>query len=122
MSENEQRGDTDRVGISDESRLLLDEMMADGFFKDAVDAYRLAAAQAIAKNIDIGTHSVKREGHMYLISQVDPDHVFGEVISARFPKYGRNRYRALEKFADVGMRLLKEHIEKNGALDFWKTE
>lgn len=122
MADEEQRGDIDRVGLSDESRVIFDEIMADGLFKDGVDAYRLAAAIAIWHDVDIRNHVVKRQNHIYLQSQVDPDQNFGAVIAARFPEYSRQRYRSLEKFADKGMSILRNSIDDQDGLEFWSAE
>ena len=122
MPEAGQKGDIDRVGLSDASRTLFDEIIADNYFRDGVDAYRLAAALAISQDVDISDHVVKRQNHIYLLSQVDPDQVFGEVIAARFPKYARQKYRSLEKFADLGMSILKKQIDEQDGLAFWLTE
>ena len=96
--------------------------MADDLFKDNLSAYRLAVSLAIHKRIDIKEHQVNRgASHMYLISQVDPDGIFSNVIETLFPEYKNQKYRALEKFADLGMLKLKDEIDKNnGSLVFWE--
>ena len=122
MPDSEQRNDIDRVGLSDKSRAILDEIMADSVFKDGVDAYRLAAALAIKHGVDISEHTVKRQNHIYLQSQIDPNQIFGEVITAKFPQFKDQKYRSLEKFADLGMVLLKDLIDQKGGLEFWEAE
>ena len=122
MRDSEQKGDIDRVGLSDSSRVLFDEILADKFFKDGVDAYRLAAALAINEGLNINDHVVKRQNHIYLQSQVDPEQILGEVIAARYPQYARQRYRSLEKLADLGMLLLKKQIDHGDGLEFWHKE
>ncbi|MDA8915242.1 hypothetical protein N9J51_03160 [Alphaproteobacteria bacterium] len=121
MEENISQNDIDRVGLSDDSRGILDELVADGFFKDNLTAYRLATSLSIYNKVDIANHHVTRShGHMYLISQIDPNGVFAVTISELFPNYSENKYRALEKLADIGVPLLKQHMESNGSVIFWE--
>lgn len=113
--------DIDRVGLSENSRFALDQLMADGHFKDMLSAYRLATALALTKKIDISEHHVDRHsGHMYLISQVDPDGVLARVIKELFPNLNDQEYRSLEKFADLGAKALLEHVNQHGTLVFWE--
>ena len=121
MPETKDQNDRDRVGLNEESRQILDELIADGFFKDAIDAYRLAAALAIEKRVEIKDHQVQMEGHMYLRSQIDPDGHFGDSIAEIFPEYSSIKLRALEKFADLGMPLLQDLVTKKGSLEFWEN-
>ena len=58
---------------------------------------------------------------MYLISQVDPEGIFAKVIVELFPQYKDIKYRALEKFADLGIVYLQKEIEKNHSLIFWEN-
>ena len=123
MNETVSEGkDVGRFGLSSESRLALDEMVADGFFKDDMACYRLAVSLGIFYKLDISSHKVNDpKGHMYLISQLDPHGIFARVIGDLFPKYENTRYRALERFADLGVIALKEHINKTGSIVFWEN-
>jgi hypothetical protein len=117
---DEQKRDTDRVGLSQEGRILLDEVMADGHFKDNMSCYRFAVSIALRENVDIENHVVVRpQGHMYLISQIDPDGIIGKVIGEINPKLKASKYRALEKYADLGMHILSNGLQKTGKLIFW---
>ena len=121
MADQSTRNDIDRVGLTEKSRQALDELVNDGYFKDSLSGYRLAVSLAIKNQIDISDHTVIRpQGHMYLISQVDPDSIFATVISELFPQYKEEKYRALEKFADLGILQLKIEIEKSASLIFWE--
>jgi len=113
------KNDIDRLGLSDESRQVFDELLADGYFKDGLSCYRLAVSVAIKNNIQVSSHSVKRpQGHMYLISQFDPEGIFAAVIIDLFPEFKEEKYRFLEKFADLGMIFLQKEIDKNNSLIF----
>ena len=119
--ESQSKSDIDRVGLSEESRIILDELVEEGHFKDALSAYRLAISSAILCNEKIEDHEVNRPaGHMYLISQLDPDQVIATVIEELFPQYSSHKYRMAEKFADKGVRLLKDKIEETGTVIFWE--
>ena len=119
-SHNEElKRDTDRVGLSQEGRILLEEIMADGHFKDSMSCYRFAVSIALRENIDIEKHVVVRpQGHMYLISQIDPDGIIGKVIGEINPKVKAVKYRALEKYADLGMQILSNGLQATGRLIF----
>ena len=122
MTETLTQNDIDRVGLSEKSKNILDNLVAEGYFKDSLSVYRLAVSLAIKNQIDIFEHKVNRpQGHMYLISQVDPNSIFAIVIAELFPEYKDQKYRALEKFADLGVQLLQEQITQNGSVVFWET-
>lgn len=115
------KNDIDRVGLSEKSRLVLDELVDDGFFKDALSAYRLATSLSVFKKLDVSSHEVIRpSGHMYLISQLDPDGVLATVVSELFPNYQNQKYRLIERFADLGILMLQEEIKSHGSLVFWE--
>ena len=59
------KNDIDRLGLSEESRLALDELIADDLFKDSLSCYRMAISLALTKKIDVSDHVVVRPtGHM----------------------------------------------------------
>ena len=122
MAEIQQRKDVDRLSLSVNSRRILDELISDDFFKDGVDGIRMAVSYAITKKLDIKNyHITDRVAHdMYKVSQIDPDGIFGRVISEIYPEYELEKYRALEKFADFGLTLLSDEIAKNKSLIFWE--
>ena len=124
MSENEElphKSDIDRVGLSEESRLALDELIADDLFKDSLSCYRMAISLALTKKIDVSDHVVVRPaGHMYLISQLDPDGFLAVAVSELIPNVGKQRYRPLEKLADRGVLMLKEEVQMRGTIIFWE--
>lgn len=115
------KSDIDRVGLSEGSRVILEELVADGHFKDAISGYRLAISFSIFNQIKFTHHSVNRPaGHMYLISQLDPEGVFRMLIDEIYPDLKAERYRSLEKLADIGLPELKKHISNKGTLVFWE--
>lgn len=122
MIEETSKSDIDRVGLSETSRLVLEELVADGHFKDAVSGYRMAISFSIFKEIEFKEHMVNRPaGHMYLISQLDPEGIFGVLIDEIYPEFQKERYRTLEKLADLGLPILKDYIGNEGSLIFWEN-
>lgn len=121
MEELPNKNDIDRVGLGEESRLALDELIADGLFKDSLSCYRMAISLALTKKIDVSDHVVVRPaGHMYLISQLDPDGVLATAVSELIPNVENQRYRTLEKLADRGVLLLKQEFQATGSIIFWE--
>ena len=121
MNEETSKSDIDRVGLSETSRLILEELVADGHFKDAISGYRMAISFSIFKEIEFKEHAVNRPaGHMYLISQLDPEGIFGLLIEEMYPEFQKERYRTLEKLADMGLPRLKDYIGDEGSLIFWE--
>ena len=120
--EAQTRKDIDRVGLSEESRMALDALHQDGYFKDLVSAYRLAVSFAITKELNFLEHNVERmnQSHMYLISQVDPHGAFATTIEELYPDHSTEKYRLLEKLADLGSIGLLEHVSATGSLVFWE--
>ena len=57
---------------------------------------------------------------MYLISQLDPEGIFGLLIEEMYPEFQKERYRTLEKLADLGLPRLR-HIGDEGSLIFWEN-
>ena len=114
---NNERKDVDRVGLSESSRLKLDELVHDGIFKDNLSCYRFAVSLALYADLDISSHEVNRpQGHMYLISQVDPENIFKKVIVELLPDYADQPYRALEKLADLGLSDVQKRYHENGLI------
>lgn len=118
-SENLQR-DTDRVGLSEEGLNALNVLMSDGNFKDRMACYRFATSVALKENLDISGHTVNRPaGHMYLQSQIDPEGFLGFAIAEINPRFGAIKYRALERYADLGVRLLAKKVEEGESILYW---
>ena len=121
MNDLTSKTDIDRVGLSEMSRIALDELVADGHFKDGISGYRLAISFAVMRKVNFEEHTVNRPaGHMYLISQLDPDRVFGSLIDEVYPEVKTEKYRTLEKLADIGIPMLKEELHQQGSLVFWE--
>ena len=119
MSEDYQKKDLDRLGLSEKSRMILDELVSDDYFKDGLSAYRLAISYIVYNKIDVDNHQMKRAGDMYKISQLDPESTLATIVAENYPAQAQNTYRFLEKCADLGIMLLKDEIDKNGSIVFW---
>ena len=121
MSDFIEKNDIDRVGLSVDSRAALDELVSDGLFKDSISGYRLAISFAVTRDVDFDQHEVNRPaGHMYLISQLDPDGVLAELVSELYPNVKGKKFRTLEKLADIGVLMLREEVLNSGSLVFWE--
>ncbi len=122
MQDEQPKKDVDRLSLSVDSRRVLEELISDEYFKDGVDGIRMAVSFSISKKIDIKNYTLTdRVPHdMYKISQIDPEGIFGQVISEVFPEYQKEKYRSLEKFADLGLKLMSKEILKKGSLVFWE--
>ena len=116
----EYQKDIDRVGLSEEGHNALIGIMDDDHFKDKMSCYRFSIAIALRERLDIRSHNVIRpSGHMYLISQIDPDGYFGVAIEELNPSLKHIKYRALEKYADLGIKLLSQKLLENGKIIYW---
>ena len=106
MNEETSKSDIDRVGLSETSRLILEELVADGHFKDAISGYRMAISFSIFKEVEFKEHAVNRPaGHMYLISQLDPEGIFGLLIEEMYPEFEKLVLRSGD---DQIINILKE--------------
>jgi hypothetical protein len=114
------RKDIDRVGLSEAGANALEIVMQDGHFKDKIACYRFAVALALKEDIDISNHNVVRPtGHMYLQSQIDPDGIFATAIAETNPRYKSIKYRALERYADLGIQLLASKLNAGEHILYW---
>ena len=72
------------------------------------------------EEIDISNHNVVRPaGHMYLQSQIDPDGIFATAIAETNPRYKNIKYRALERYADLGIQLLASKLDAGEHILYW---
>lgn len=112
--------DIDRVGLSEAGTNALEIVMQEGHFKNQMACYRFAVALAIKEEVDITNHSVMRPaGHMYLQSQIDPDGIFATAIAETNSKYKNVKYRALERYADLGIQLLAKKLDAGEHIFYW---
>lgn len=112
--------DIDRVGLSEAGSNAMEIVMQDGHFKNQMACYRFSVALALKEKVDISNHHVVRPaGHMYLQSQIDPDGIFATAIAETNPKYKNVKYRALEKYADLGVQLLAKKLDAEEHILYW---
>ena len=112
--------DIDRVGLSEAGTNALEIVMQEGHFKNQMACYRFSVALAIKEEIDISNHIVNRPaGHMYLQSQIDPDGIFATAIAETNSKYKNVKYRALERYADLGVQLLAKKLDAGEHIFYW---
>ena len=113
--------DIDRVGLSEAGTNALEIVMQEGHFKNQMACYRFAVALAIREKVDISSHNVVRPAghHMYLQSQIDPDGIFATAIAETNSKYKNVKYRALERYADLGVQLLAKKLDAGESIFYW---
>ena len=112
--------DIDRVGLSEAGANAMEIVMQDGHFKNQMACYRFAIGLALKEEIDISNHNVVRPaGHMYLQSQIDPDGIFATAIAETNPRYKNIKYRALERYADLGIQLLASKLDAGEHILYW---
>ena len=68
MNEETSKNDIDRVGLSETSRLILEELVADGHFKDAISGYRMAISFSIFKEVEFKEHAVNNQRATCILS------------------------------------------------------
>ena len=112
--------DIDRVGLSEAGTSAMEIVMQDGHFKNQMACYRFAVAFALKEKVDISNHIVVRPaGHMYLQSQIDPDGIFAIAIAETNANYKNVKYRALERYADLGVQLLAKKLDAGEHILYW---
>ena len=105
------------IGISEEMHQKLNQLVADGYFSNLMDGYRLAASIAILKRMDISDHKLINRQNIYDAAGVDENQSYTNTISQLFPEYKGIENTALEKFADLGIKFVFEEIDNNDELD-----
>ena len=118
---NQKLKDRDRVGLSEAGRYALDQLVTDGHFKDHISGYRFAIASAILAKVDASSHEVIwPSGHMYLVSQLDPDGVLCTTVEHLYPEYASIKVRHLERLADLGVQKLVDEVGAGKGLLYWE--
>ena len=105
------------VGISEDMHQKLEQLVDEGYFSKLQDGYRLAASVAILKKIPISDHKLLKRKNLYDAAGVDENESFRKTISQIFPEHKGKENNALEKFADIGIKIIFDEIMDNDELD-----
>ena len=110
--------DTDRIHLSKQNKLFLDELVADGFFKDGLSAVRYATSYALKCKLNYQAHKIsdRTENHIYLVSQVDPDGLLKNALLLLNPMDSNTPHKHLEKAADIGLAEIQQQLSKTDQL------
>jgi hypothetical protein len=110
--------DKKTIGVTDRGAPVLDTMVRDGRFGDAIDAAKFAMGVAIRGGIGQGVAnpSVEGSGTKWNVGSFDPSNDLQTLLVALYPEV-QTPYRLLEYLIDEGLRLVAEHIEESGAFD-----
>src|SRR5262249_55492615 len=107
------------IGVTQENRAFLDEVIAKQLFNDQLDAAKLGLSLAIRAGVEIGEASgvattwntgiFDKAGHLK------------SVLTALFPE-AKAPYRLAEHLMNRGLDLLREHLATNPDMDIAKVQ
>lgn len=103
--------DRSTIGLTPEAIRQLEEIQLKGWFDDAQDAARFAAAYAIRIGIEPGTTS--GSDTRWAIGGFDKTGEFRAIMAATHPGVGAP-VRALEYLTNEGLRLVHERLVSRG--------
>lgn len=104
----EKKTDLVQVGVSQESREVLESLQAAGYIADLMDGFRLAIATAIGfgreprENVDTDRKTT------FAVGNLDPDSALREAIKEIYPTFRAIPARAAEDLAEQGLEIAKE--------------
>ena len=116
---DEEKKDRKNLNLSEAMHQKLQQLVDEEYFSELRAGYRLAASIAIFKKIDISNHEIPSKGKKNVadIGGIDENESFKNSITQLFPQYKGSEYRALEKFADLGVNLIFDEIIDNEELN-----
>jgi hypothetical protein len=80
-------------------------------FISGLDAYRLAVAVALAKNLPATEQNVTRT-NAYSVSSIDQDGILRAAILTLREDHERRPYALMERLAEAGLRDLATHLDR----------
>jgi hypothetical protein len=110
--------DKKTIGVTERAAPVLDTLVEDGHFGDAIDAAKFAMALAIRDGVGLGTPNpmVEGAGTKWNVGSFDPDNDLQTLLVSLHPDV-ETPYRLLEFLIDEGLKLVAAHIEESGTLD-----
>lgn len=103
--------DKKTIGLTPEAKIVMEKLMAKGYFHDQMDAAKFAMSFAI--NCGVDTSVTINASTTWNIGSFDPDREIKNTISVLYPE-AEEPYRLIENLYNQGLILIGKHIEENG--------
>ena len=110
MSESQPVKDTATFGMTENSKKVVKELIAAGYFKDQVDIIRLAIAIAIKQGLQPDI-SVGGRTTTHNLGTLDENHSLRLVVKEVYPDFVDVPGRALEDLAEKGLAIIGQAYE-----------
>lgn len=104
----EKKTDLVQVGVSQESREVLESLQAAGYIADLMDGFRLAIATAIGFGREPRENVDSDRKTTFAVGNLDPDSALREAIKEIYPTFRAIPARAAEDLAEQGLEIAKE--------------
>lgn len=111
--------DKNTIGVTQENREFLDEVIAKQLFNDQIDAAKLGLSLAIREGVEAGEAS--GVDTKWNVGSFDKDGHVRSVLTALYPDVTTS-YRLAEHLINRGLVLLKTHLLANPDLDITKLQ
>jgi hypothetical protein len=104
----EKKTDLVQVGVSQESREVLESLQSAGYIADLMDGFRLAIATAIGFGREPRENVDSDRKTTFAVGNLDPDSALREAIKEIYPAFRATPARAAEDLAEQGLEIAKE--------------
>jgi hypothetical protein len=104
----EKKSDLVQVGVSQESRNVLESLQEAGYIADLMDGFRLAIATAIGFGREPRERVDSDRKTTFAVGNLDPDSALREAIKEIYPAFRATPARAAEDLAEQGLEIAKE--------------
>lgn len=104
----EKKTDLVQVGVSQESREVLESLQGAGYIADLMDGFRLAIATAIGFGREPRENVDSDRKTTFAVGNLDPDSALREAIKEIYPTFRATPARAAEDLAEQGLEIAKE--------------
>jgi hypothetical protein len=111
MSQLAPEEDRSQVGLSEQAAADRDAVKDALMLREGQDAYRLAVAVALAKNLSPTSENVRRT-NAYGTGSVDSRGELRAAVLALREDHGGRPYALMERLAEAGLRDLAAHVEE----------
>lgn len=102
--------DKTQLGLSEQAVADRDTIQNSLALETGLDAYRLAIAVALAKNLPAASETVRRT-NAYGVASLDPDGSLRAAAVALRDDAGGRPYALIERLAESGLRDLAAHLD-----------
>lgn len=104
----DKKTDLVQVGVSQESREVLESLQSAGYIADLMDGFRLAIATAIGFGREPRENVDSDRKTTFAVGNLDPDSALREAIKEIYPTFRAIPARAAEDLAEQGLEIAKE--------------